>query len=214
MSVTTQCCAIESIFDDKTARKMLKKYQRGKRDAATALLIKQLKLLQKGDETLLDIGSGIGVIPMELVPTGLSSITDVDASTGYLKVAKEESTRLGFRDRATYLHGDFLEVAPNVGMHDISTMDKVICCYDNAESLLTLTAQRTNRVIGLVYPRNTLFARIMQAVGRVYFSLRQWAFRFHMHKDEMINRILAEHHFRELSRETTFLWQVRVFVKE
>jgi hypothetical protein len=51
---------------------------------------------------LLDIGGGIGAIQHELLAAGAAHATSVEAPVAYLEAVREESSRRGLGDRATY----------------------------------------------------------------------------------------------------------------
>lgn len=208
-----QCCVIDSLFDEKTARKQLKKYKRGKLDKATELLLLELRKHELAEKSLLDVGSGIGVIPLELHKDGIGAITDVDASSGYIQVAKEEAQHAGTLEKTKYLFGNFVELADELESHDVATLDKVICCFDDAENILKGAASNSHQLVGLVYPRRSILTILLQAIGRVYFRIRNWGFRFHMHPQNMIDRVFTQHGFKEVALHKTLLWQVRVFQK-
>src|SRR3990170_1661911 len=105
--------------------------------------------------SLLDIGGGIGVIQHELARAGVGRIASVDASSSYLAAQRAEAERLGYAPRASYLSGDFVTLADHIPDSDIVTLDRVICCYPDMRSLVSLSAARARRLCGIVYPRGT-----------------------------------------------------------
>ena len=108
--------------------------------------------------SLLDVGGGVGVVQHELLAAGVSSAVSVDASSAYLAVAKEEAERRGHADRLEQHHGNFVDVAPQIGQADIVTLDKVICCYHDVEQLVRLSSAKAKRVYAVVYPRYNLLS--------------------------------------------------------
>jgi len=76
-----QCQAIESRFNQKVAAEKLKQYRHKGPEKTTRLLLDALKAESVAGLTLLDIGGGIGAIQHELLKTGLSSATGVEASS-------------------------------------------------------------------------------------------------------------------------------------
>ena len=121
---------------------------------------------------LLDIGGGVGAIEHELLESGVQSATDVDASKAYLRAAREEAQRRGLAERVSYQHGNFVDLAAQVPDADIVTLDRVICCYDDMEKLVDLSAARARRFYGLVYPRDTWLARLAVKIINLFFRLR------------------------------------------
>src|SRR5262245_52105284 len=106
-----QCKGIENIFDDRMARRELKQFLRSGPSNETKLLINTLKSQGVEGLSVLDIGAGVGAIHFALLEAGGSTATDVDASTSYLRVAEQEAARRGYSGRATYLHGNFVDLA-------------------------------------------------------------------------------------------------------
>ena len=113
--------------------------------------------------TLLDIGGGVGVAQLDLLSAGLRSATDVDASSAYLDVAREEAQRRGYSERVSYRHGDLVALAPEIEPADIVTLDRVICCYHDMPALVRASAAKARRLYGLVYPHDAWWTRCYSA---------------------------------------------------
>src|SRR3990170_69781 len=90
-----------------------------------------------------------------LARAGVGRIASVDASSSYLAAQRAEAERLGYAPRASYLSGDFVTLADHIPDSDIVTLDRVICCYPDMRSLVSLSAARARRLCGIVYPRGT-----------------------------------------------------------
>jgi cyclopropane fatty-acyl-phospholipid synthase-like methyltransferase len=73
-------------------------------------------------KTVLDIGSGVGAIPHELLEAGAASAVVVDTSATYLEAFEAEPVRRGHREHLTYYHDDFVEVANQLPPADIVTL--------------------------------------------------------------------------------------------
>ncbi len=93
-----QCQGIECLFDRREALRKLSSYQRQGPSQTARLLLDAVKAAGVEGATLLDIGGGVGVAQLELLAAGLRSATDVDASSAYLDVAREEAQRRGYGD--------------------------------------------------------------------------------------------------------------------
>ena len=65
--VCSQCMGADKFFNDKFARKELKRYRRRGPVRATLRLIQAIKDHDIRESSLLDIGGGIGVIQLELL---------------------------------------------------------------------------------------------------------------------------------------------------
>ena len=150
-----QCRGIEKVFDQKEAKKDLKRYRKKGPSDTTRMLVEAIKEEGVQQGTVLDIGGGVGAIQYELLDAGASGAVSVDASTAYVEAAKAEAQRRGHGDRISHIHGNFVEVAPDIEPADIVTLDKVICCYDDVEGLVDLSSQRAARLYGVVLPVTT-----------------------------------------------------------
>jgi 2-polyprenyl-3-methyl-5-hydroxy-6-metoxy-1,4-benzoquinol methylase len=208
-----QCCGIEQKFDQKEARKMLKRYRKKGADKATKLLIEAISSHKNGDTSLLDVGGGVGTIQIAMLNRGVAQATNVEASPAYQVVAKEEAAQQGIKERITYQQGDFVDIAPQLAAHDIVSMDKVICCYPDAKELINQAAQHSNHLVALVYPHDTWLARVISAVANLFIKLRYRNFRIYIHSNTLVGGILKQHDFRQVHRASTFIFQVMLWEK-
>ena len=208
------CCGANQQFDTKNAKKDLKRYlKRGPRKP-TKRLNETFKKLDINHLTLLDIGGGVGPIPLELIPQGLSKVTDVDASEGYINVAKAEAEKRGYKNIIDYLSGDFLDVHTAIEPHDIVTLDKVICCYPYVEELLKASLSKAKTYYALVHPQANFMARLVVWGLNLTLKIRGNHFRTFIHDQKLIDRIIAEAGFTEIYKGTTFLsWQIHLYKK-
>ena len=208
-----QCCGIEQIFDDKQARKDLKHYRKKGGSKATQLLIQALRSRVKEGDRLLDIGGGIGAIQLELLKSGVGQVLNVDASPAYQKIAAEAAEKDGYKDQVDYLQGDFTELAPEVKPQEIITMDKVICCYPDVNQLLGLAVKRSEKYIGLVYPKDAWWVRFGSRLGNYFMRWRYQGFETFVHPNQLVFGILKENGFKRAHYQTTNFWQVMVWEK-
>ena len=200
-------------FDAESARKDLLSYRADGPDGSTQRLLNVL--IEKGvtGASLLDIGGGVGVVQLELLAAGASRSLDVDASGPYLAVAESEAADRGFADRTAYRHGDFVELADEIEPADVVTLDRVICCYPDVHSLVSLSAQRAQRLYGLVYPVDRWWTR---AVGRV-LNLLDWLgrsdYRMHVHPQALVDRLVREAGLEPRYHHAGMIWQTAVYAR-
>ncbi len=209
-----QCChcqGIESLFTEKAARRELRSYRRKGPTKSTRALLAALESAGVRDRSLLDIGGGVGAIQHELMQAGASGVTNVDASTAYLKAVQEEADRRGYADRATYLHGDFVDLAARVEAADIVTLDRVICCYPDMERLVGLSSARSRALYGLVYPRRTWYLKLFRQLANAYFRLRRNPFRVFLHRSEDVDAAARRSGLEPRSNGRSGIWQVAVY---
>src|SRR5919202_1825939 len=164
MSCNEHCCGLTTLFDARLARRDLDSYRRRGPSASTRRLLAAVRDAGRPPETLLDVGGGVGAIAHELLAAGAARATMVDASPSYLAAAREEAERRGTTDRLQLRQGDLVEVADDVPPADVVTLDKVVCCYPDMETLLSVSAARARRLYGIVYPLDGWWVSLAVAV--------------------------------------------------
>jgi magnesium-protoporphyrin O-methyltransferase len=200
-------------FDKKRVAQELQAYQTEGPVPTTRALIHALLGAGVKDATLLDIGGGVGAIQYALLEAGARSATSVEASADYLDVAREEALRHKLRDRIRYEAGDFVDVAARVALADIVTLDRVVCCYADMEKLVRLSAERSRRLYGLVYPRDRALIRAGVRVENFFRWLFRNRFRSYVHAVDAMDALIRSLGFGLRQRLRTFKWEVVVYEK-
>ena len=212
-----RCCGhcedAGDFFNDRMARRDLKRYKRKGADASTQKLVDGIRQLNVDGASLLDIGGGIGAIPFELFQNGLDHAINVDASPAYQSVLKQEAKKRGLNDAMKYRFGDFTDLSDDIPSADIVTLDKVICCYPDWEKLLRMSLGKSNRIFALVFPRETFFTRLGLPLVNFWFKLRNSDFRTYLHSYEKVDAMIRDHGLNEFLHEKTILWRVLVYRK-
>ena len=210
----TQCSGIEKIFDDKIARRELKRYRRRGPARQTSKLLRLIREAGAGFKSLLDVGGGVGGIQHELAEQGVKTIFAVDASAAYLAAARSEAEAQGYADRVTYSAGDFVEVARQIPDVDLVTLDRVVCCYHDPDSLLGAAAAKSQKALALVFPRETFWAKLGFFSINTTMKLRRSDFRAFIHPHTQLERILADAGLHLATATNGFVWRTAVYVKE
>jgi len=206
-----QCQGIEREFSEAYAVRELSSYRRKGASRTTRMLTEALKAEHLEGETLLDIGGGLGAIPHILLAAGMQSATCVEASSAYAAAARREAGRRGLAERVEQLQGDFVELAPRVGQHEVVTLDRVICCYDDLDSLVGLSGSKARRLYGLVFPRETWWMGLGMWLLNATMRVRRSSYRSYLHSTERLEALLTGMGFTRRFAEHTALWQVRVY---
>jgi len=212
----TSCCqGVEQVFGDKTARRDLRRYRKRGPSKPTRALLAALRREGVEHATLLDIGGGIGVIQHELLAAGAERATSVEASPAYMHAGREEAERSGHAGRIRYEAGDFVALADRVEPADIVTLDRVICCYPDMEALVARSAERAQRLYGLVYPQDRWCVDAGIRVTNLFMRLSRRAFRAHLHRPSAVDAVAREHGLTpRLCRRTGPFWQVALYARE
>ena len=211
MKCCSQCESLERMFDDEVAREELELYREEGPAKETQMLLDAILARQVNGLTLIDIGGGVGAIQHELLKAGVEHGVGVDASTAYLNAARLEAERRGHSDRMEYQYGDFVALAPQIEAADIVTLDRVICCYPDVETLVSLSSEHAKQLYGVVFPRDNIVYSFVQRVMNFYFRITRNPYRFFVHPTKVIEAILSGKGFHRTFRKTTWFWQVMVY---
>jgi magnesium-protoporphyrin O-methyltransferase len=210
------CCSpgdspLDHQFDERHAAEQLRTYrQKGPADLTRAL-IEALAAGGVDGQTVLDIGGGVGAVHHELLRSGAATAVDVDASRAYVSAARSEAERQGHADRVEYRAGDFVALADAVEPADLVALDRVICCYADMTSLVGRSASLARRRYGLVYPRDTWFARLGIAILNAGYRLGRSPFRAYVHRTADVEAIIAAHGLVKRLHRTSLIWQLALY---
>lgn len=209
-----QCQGIESIFDDEGAQKELDHYRKKGAKGTTRDLIETIAAKGVTGRTLLDIGGGVGAVQHELLQQGIASAVNVDAASAYLQVAEREAERLGVADKVDYRHGNFVEIAPELAPADIVTLDRVICCFDDMQALVSASVGLAKTYYGVVFPVDNWLTRFAIKIGNFFLKLFGSDFRVFVHPTAEVEKIVEAAGFRRVFYKRRSYWQVIVYAKE
>jgi 2-polyprenyl-3-methyl-5-hydroxy-6-metoxy-1,4-benzoquinol methylase len=206
------CCEItDNAFSEAEARAEIKTYRKRGPAKQTKLILEAIRSLGLKDAALLDIGGGIGAIHHELLNDVAHEATHVDASSAYLKEAKEETARRGNSERVEFIHADFTDVASNLPQVDIVTLDRVVCCYPDFRSLLKAAADHSRKAVALTYPRETWYMRIGLQVINFFQRLMRNPFRVFLHPVAEMESLLQREGFVKTSMRRVSVWEMALY---
>lgn len=211
MKCCSQCESIETLFNDSVAQNELKRYLKKGPSRPTRILLDTLYAQGVQGLTLLDIGGGVGAIQHELARSGVSKITNVDASSAYLNAARQQAERQGYAGQAQFLHGNFVELADSVEAADIVTLDRVVCCYPDMPTLVSASAAKASKYYGLVFPCDRWWIKALGAVMNAIQWLRRDPFRFFVHPTQKVQMLATQHGLKPLLHRKRLFWQVLIF---
>jgi magnesium-protoporphyrin O-methyltransferase len=206
----SQCVGLEQ-ETQKWVEEDLKAYRRGKQSPTTTMLIRELLRRGVGGSTLLDIGGGIGEIPLELLAGGAASATNVEISTAYLNAARQESARKGLAERITLVHGDFVSLADEVPAADIVTLNKVVCCYPDFEALVKKSSARARKYYGVVFPKDWWVLRTAMKVINWFSKAQKSLYVAYIHPVAEVDRLIRASGLVPVYQKSTLGWLVRVY---
>jgi len=195
------------------ARRHRRHYQHKGLSKSQRQLTRGISLVGVRDATILEIGCGVGYLQQKLLEDGAASAIGVDLSETMINQARQVAVAQGFTERTTYHVGDFVSIQDRVPMSDITLLDKVICCYPDAERMVKLSLDKTRRAYALTFPKNNWFNRLgARALGGVMRLLRI-EFRNYVHEPREIERWATERSFRRVYTAHTLLWHTHVYAR-
>ena len=212
----TGCCAhgvaagrLFSFF----ARRYRRRFARRGFERSQQQLLEGLAQAGYAGATVLEIGCGVGHLHQTMLERGASRAVGVDLAPRMLEEAAAWAAERGLAGRTAYLEGDFVELEPALEPADVTVLDKVVCCYPDAEAMLRSTLAKTGRTCALVYPRDRWFVRL----GIWLMSAMLWAlrseFRPYLHAPERIRGLLRAGGLARTYERSTAYWLTEVWVR-
>lgn len=208
------CCDIgggTGRFFSRFSGRYARRYERAGLEATQRQLFVALDAAGIKDKTVLEIGCGVGYLHHYLLARGAKSAVGVDLSVAMLKEAQALAAKQGLADRTHYEQGDFREMAPNMEPTDITLLDKVICCYPDAEGLLGAATSRTKGLCALTFPRGHWVNRLGVRLAALFLRLFGSTYRPFVHDPEAVDMWIRSAGFRRISDARTLFWLTRVY---
>jgi hypothetical protein len=209
------CCspAHSEVFDDKVARRDLRRYRRRGLDRPGRRLAEMLRRRGVTGRTVLEVGGGIGSLQVELLHAGAVHATNVELSPGYEEASNQLLEETAVAGKVQRLFGDIVrqsELAPEA---DTVVLNRVVCCYPDAEALMTAVAKRARSSIALSFPPDVWPARAAVACTNLLLRLRGSDFRAFVHPQTAILAPCLARGFRVDQRGRAGVWRVVALVR-
>ncbi len=197
---------------DELAHDRCCKYKSKGLTASTEVLLGLLTENGLVGKTLLDIGCGTGFFALETLRQGASSCIGVDLSSVAIHEANEFARESGLQDRAKF---EVANAASAQHAADIVVMDKVLCCYPDADSLLKTASGSSSELLGFVVPRDEGLMRPLIRIGTGLINLverlRRTGFRLYLHPLGSLDRLLVDNGFQQSSKAKSRFWLVFLY---
>lgn len=211
------CCAQDpstegtNYFFNRWSKKYAKQFRKGKLEKEQRLLLEGVRKSAVVSQEILDIGCGVGALHLTLLKEGAAKSTGVDIADGMLERAKEFAEQLGLTEKTSYINGDFVRVSDSLADADITMLDKVVCCYEDVETLVRKSSAKTRKVYALTHPRESLFVASTFKIQIFFSKLFRAKFHPFWHNWADVRRIITDSGFVPLYENSTFTWSVVVY---
>lgn len=159
---------------------------------------------------ILEVGCGVGHFHQIMLERGADCATGVDLAPEMIAEAERWAGERGLSRRTQYLVGDFLTLEPHLNA-DVTVLDKVICCYPDAEALVRRAVAATSDAIGFTLPHDRWYNHLAAALGAFVFRLLRSSFRPYVHEPPRLEALLSEAGFVCCFEASTPIWLSRVY---
>src|SRR4051812_36491828 len=195
------------------AKRYRKRFARKGFEPSQRHLMKGLRSSGFNGATLLEIGCGIGYLHQRMLEAGAATAVGIDLSARMLQEAREQARQHGLAERTDYREGDFVELAHLLRPADIVILDKVICCYPDADALVQRSAGMAIRLYAFTIPRDRWTVRFAFVASRLLTALIRCGFRPYVHDAATIEHRVMQAGFVRVFEEYSVMWLTRVYAR-
>jgi len=203
---------IAETFDD-LAHDRCCKYKSNGLTASSQVLLDFISNKGLVGKTVLEIGCGTGFFSLETLRHGASSCLGVDLSSAAIHEANEFAKESCLQYRARFDVADAASIRQPAS--DVVVMDKVLCCYPDAEALLKTASDSSRELLGFVVPRDEGLMKPAMRIGTALINLvekvRKTGFRLYLHPLHSIDELLAGSGFQQEDKAKSRFWLVFLY---
>lgn len=207
------CCTLEGTnkFFNTQAGSMVKRFKKKGLRIEQKLLVEGIQESLLAQDEILEIGCGVGALHLTLLKRGATQATGVDISSKMIALAKQLATEMNLQHRTHYQQGDFVALHEHVAAADIAILDKVICCYTDAQALIARSTAKTRRLYAVSFPRQSRLVHLAFRLVASCLKLLRMSFHPYYHSPVQIEKWIAEQGFEKKYHAHTFIWAVQVY---
>ena len=207
------CCRpddYDKLFDEKNARAKAREYaDKGLTDDARRI-VDFVRARMSPGYSVLEVGGGVGAIQLELLRDGAARAVNVELATRYEAIASELIRERGLEERVERRLGDFVREADGIPAADVVVMQRVVCCYPDADALVGAAADHARRLLLMTFPVERWWIRVGLAAENLFFRLRGSTFRSFVHSTNAVVAVAQRHGMRLTEHRRGLIWQVLV----
>ena len=211
------CCPSTSgtaNFFSRWSKSYAKKFRKGKIEKVQRYLLEGVRAGSVHAKSVLDIGCGVGVLHLTLLKEGAAQATGVDLSEGMLEQARRFAASMDVEAKTNYIQGDFVEQANAVSQADITMLDKVVCCYEDVETLVRKSAEKTLDLYAISHPSENVLVEMGFKIQIALLKLFHAQFHPYWHDWAEVRNSILERGFELLYQKSTFAWNVVVYRRQ
>jgi magnesium-protoporphyrin O-methyltransferase len=196
------------------ARRYRRRFEKKGFEPSQKQLLAGLEQAGYSGATVLEIGSGVGHLHQTLLEKGAASAVGIDLSPKMNEEARQWAEERGLGERTRYFDDDFMILADELEVADVTILDKVVCCYPDAEGLVKQSLKKTQRVYALTYPHNRWYIRFVMSVSALLMLLIGSDFRPYVHDPILIEQWIIDNGYTKNYEASSFIWLTQVYIKQ
>ena len=185
----------------------------------TAYVLSGLEEAGLEGRTVLDVGCGVGDLALAALAHGATRAHGMDLGAGAIEQARALARERGLQDRASFevADGAVAQLPPS----DVVVLNRVVCCYPNADGLLDNALGAAGSVFAFTAPVDRgltgLFNRILVRTSNAWFAIRKAkfrGFRTFVHDVDAIDARVRAAGFAPLKRRRQrVVWDLAVYTR-
>lgn len=213
----SSCCSVPvdneptNKFFSRWAKRYAKRFRKGGLEKTQRYILEGIRKEPVTARRILDIGCGVGSLHLTLLKEGAATATGVEISEGMISQAKKFAEDFRLQDRTNYVVGDFVREAPAVQEADLTMLDKVVCCYEDYDALISTSTAKTRSIYALSHPRQNILVEFVFKLQIFFAKLFRSAFHPFWHDWSAIHRLILTKNFELIYSNSTIAWQVLVY---
>jgi predicted RNA methylase len=211
------CCSpgdYDRIFTPASAESDARAYRRKGLGGEARRITREVKARGIAGRSVLEVGGGVGAIQVELLRAGASRATNVELSSAYEAAARRLLEDAHVADRATRHVADFVTGASRIGVADAVILQRVVCCYPDADALVSAAAAHARDVLVLTLPVRRWWMHFARVAINLWPRIRGSRFRFFLHRTATVVSAAERDGMRLEERHAGLVWQMLVFTRE
>src|SRR5207247_11146613 len=139
---------------------------------------------------------------------GAAKAINIELATQYEIVAAELIRERGLGERVERRLGDFVRESGAIPDADVVVMQRVVCCYPDADALVGAGADHARRLLLLTFPVERWWIRVGLAAEHALFRLRGSSFRSFVHAMAAVLATGQRDGVRGAEHHDALIWQV------
>ncbi|WP_438855970.1 class I SAM-dependent methyltransferase [Agromyces sp. M3QZ16-3] len=181
------CCGrgrarYDEVFDVRFAGDLARRYRRRGLTRPERRVAECVAAGEVAGTSVLEVGGGIGAIQLELLRQGAADTTNLELSSAYEPTANALIDEAGMRGHVRRVVGlDLATDGGRVPVADHVVLHRVVCCYPDADALLTASAAHARRSVVFSHPPRTWTSRLLTVAVNAAMRVRRREYRGYVH---------------------------------